>query len=67
MTGRTADDARDQAAGAARNLEHRIIGVVVLAGMKRACPMIFRVMSVFCGTTEIMKEIIARDITGLWT
>jgi alkylation response protein AidB-like acyl-CoA dehydrogenase len=26
--------------------------------MKRACPMIFRVLSIFGGTTEIQKEII---------
>jgi alkylation response protein AidB-like acyl-CoA dehydrogenase len=30
--------------------------------MKRACPMIFRVPSIFGGTTEIQKEIIARSL-----
>jgi alkylation response protein AidB-like acyl-CoA dehydrogenase len=30
--------------------------------MKRACPMIFRVLSIVGGTTEIQKEIIARSL-----
>jgi alkylation response protein AidB-like acyl-CoA dehydrogenase len=30
--------------------------------MKRACPMILKVLSIFGGTTEIQKEIIARKL-----
>jgi alkylation response protein AidB-like acyl-CoA dehydrogenase len=33
-----------------------------LPALKRACLMIFRVLSIFGGTTEIQKEIIARGL-----
>ena len=62
MTGPPAENARDQAAGDPRDLEHPAIGAVALPAIKRACPMMSSVLSIFGGTTEIQKEIIARGL-----
>jgi hypothetical protein len=48
--------------GIVGDLEHPAIGAVALPAMKRACTMMFRVLSIVGSTTEIQKEIIARSL-----